>query len=40
VEEKTLKVSVLRLRRKIEDNPEEPEHIRTVFGIGYKWEEV
>lgn len=40
VEEKTLKVSVLRLRRKIEDDPEEPKYIRTVFGIGYKWEDA
>lgn len=38
VEERTLNVSIRRLRKKIEDNPEEPEHIRTVFGIGYKWE--
>lgn len=38
VEERTLNVSIRRLRRKIEDNPEEPTHIRTVFGIGYKFE--
>lgn len=38
VEERTLNVSVRRLRKKIEDNPEEPRYIRTVFGIGYKWE--
>ena len=40
VEEKTLKVSILRLRRKIEDNPEEPKYIRTVFGIGYQCEDA
>ena len=38
VEEKTLNVNIRRLRKKIEDNPEEPKHIRTVFGIGYKFE--
>lgn len=38
VEERTLNVSIRRLRKKIEDNPEEPKYIRTVFGIGYKWE--
>ncbi len=38
VEEKTLNVNIRRLRKKIEDNPEVPEHIKTVFGIGYKWE--
>lgn len=37
VDEKTLNVNVRRLRGKIEDNPQEPGHIRTVFGIGYKW---
>lgn len=39
VEEKTLNVNIRRLRKKIEDNPEEPRYIRTVFGIGYKWED-
>lgn len=39
VEDRTLNVSIHRLREKIEDNPEKPEHIRTVFGIGYKWED-
>ena len=38
VEEKTLNVNIRRLRMKIEDDPEEPKHIRTVFGIGYKFE--
>lgn len=38
VEERTLNVSIRRLRKKIEDNPEEPRYIRTVFGIGYKFE--
>ena len=38
VEERTLNVSIRRLRKKIEDDPEDPKYIRTVFGIGYKWE--
>lgn len=39
VEDKTLNVTVRRLRMKVEENPEQPEYIRTVFGMGYKWEE-
>lgn len=39
VEDRTLNVTVRRLRKKIEDNPQEPKHIKTVFGIGYKWED-
>lgn len=39
VEDRTLNVNIHRLREKIEDNPEKPKHIRTVFGIGYKWED-
>lgn len=39
VEERTLNVNIRRLRKKIEEDPEEPRHIRTVFGIGYKWED-
>lgn len=38
VEDRTLNVSIRRLREKVEVNPGKPEHIRTVFGIGYKWE--
>ncbi len=38
VEDKTLNVTIRRLRMKVEENPEQPEHIRTVFGMGYKWE--
>lgn len=26
-----------RLRMKIEDNPSEPQMLRTVRGMGYKW---
>ena len=39
VEDRTLSVNIHRLREKIGDDPEKPKHIRTVFGIGYKWEE-
>jgi len=39
VEDRTLSVNIHRLREKIEDDREKPKHIRTVFGIGYKWEE-
>lgn len=39
VENRTLNVTIRRLRRKVEENPEEPRYIRTVFGLGYKWEE-
>lgn len=39
VEDKTLNVTIRRLRMKVEENPEQPEHIRTVFGMGYKWED-
>lgn len=28
-----------RLRMKVEENPEQPAHIKTVFGLGYKWED-
>ena len=38
VEDKTLNVTIRRLRMKVEENPEQPEHIRTVSGMGYKWE--
>ena len=39
VEDKTLNVTIRRLRKKVEDNPEQPAYIRTVFGLGYKWED-
>ena len=39
VEDRTLNVTVRRLRMKVEDNPEQPQYIRTVFGLGYKWED-
>ncbi len=32
-------MTVRRLRLKVEENPEEPVYIKTVFGMGYKWED-
>jgi two-component system, OmpR family, response regulator RegX3 len=34
---RTLDTHVKRLRKKIEDNPAEPEHVLTVRGIGYRF---
>ncbi len=39
VESRTLNVTIRRLRVKVEENPEEPIYIKTVFGLGYKWED-
>ncbi len=39
VESRTLNVTIRRLRIKVEENPEEPAYIKTVFGLGYKWED-
>lgn len=38
VEDNTLSVGIRRLRDKLEDNPSKPEHIKTVYGKGYQWE--
>jgi two-component system response regulator RegX3 len=40
IDDNTLSVYVRRLRRKIEDNPNHPQMILTVRGIGYKWNVV
>ena len=34
---KTLDVHIRRLREKIEDNPSQPQFIKTVWGSGYRW---
>lgn len=36
-EEKIVDVNIRRLRMKVEDNPSKPEHLFTVWGIGYRW---
>lgn len=36
-ETRTVDVHIRSLRKKLEKNPEQPEHIRTVRGIGYKF---
>nr|WP_039793825.1 response regulator transcription factor [Paenibacillus elgii] len=37
-DENVINVHMSRLRDKIEDNPSEPRYIKTLWGIGYKWE--
>lgn len=39
-EEQTLTVHIKMLRDKIEDEPRKPKRIQTVWGIGYRYEEV
>ncbi|SHJ10929.1 DNA-binding response regulator, OmpR family, contains REC and winged-helix (wHTH) domain [Geosporobacter subterraneus DSM 17957] len=36
-DDNTVMVHIRRLRKKIEENPEAPEYIQTVWGIGYKF---
>ncbi len=36
-EDKVVDVNIRRLRMKIEDVPSSPEHLTTVWGMGYKW---
>lgn len=40
IDNNTLTVYVRRLRRKIEDNPSEPQNIVTVRRMGYKWNAI
>lgn len=37
VDENALSVTIKRLRDKIEENSSKPDHIQTVYGIGYVW---
>lgn len=36
-DEKVVDVNIHRLRNKIEDEPSQPKHLITVWGMGYKW---
>lgn len=40
VDDNTLSVYVRRLREKIEADPSHPEHLITIRGFGYQWNEV
>jgi DNA-binding response OmpR family regulator len=35
--ERTVDVHILNLRRKIEEDPNRPKYLRTVYGMGYKF---
>ena len=35
--EKIVDVNIRRLRMKVEDVPSSPQHLMTIWGIGYKW---
>ena len=39
VDDNTLSVYIRRLREKIEENPSRPEHLLTIRGMGYRWED-
>lgn len=36
-DDKLVDVNIHRLRNKIEDEPSQPKHLMTVWGLGYKW---
>lgn len=37
VDDNTVMVSIRNLRQKIEDNPKQPKHLITIYGLGYKF---
>jgi DNA-binding response OmpR family regulator len=37
VTERAIDVHIANLRKKIEDDPKEPKHVKTVWGVGYKF---
>jgi len=37
-EENVINVHIRRLREKIEENPSQPQYLKTLWGIGYRWE--
>ncbi len=36
-DEKVVDVNIHRLRNKVEENPSQPKHLITIWGMGYKW---
>ncbi len=40
VDENIVSVNIRRLRVKVEDDPSNPKHIKTTYGMGYLWNEV
>jgi DNA-binding response OmpR family regulator len=34
----TVTVHVRRLRTKVERDPDHPEHLKTIWGAGYRWD--
>src|SRR5437870_9238628 len=40
VTERTVDTVISRLRRKVEQDPQDPEHILTAWGVGYKFADV
>ena len=36
-DEKVVDVNIRRLRMKVEDDPSSPQHLTTIWGVGYKW---
>jgi len=39
-DENVINVHIRRLREKIEENPSQPQYLKTIWGIGYRWEKV
>lgn len=37
-DENVINVHIRRMREKIEDEPSQPQYIKTLWGIGYRWE--
>jgi DNA-binding response OmpR family regulator len=37
VDPSNIAVHIRRLREKIEDDPSQPCHVETVWGVGYRW---
>ncbi len=36
-DDKVVDVNIRRLRMKVEDDPSSPQHLTTIWGVGYKW---